>query len=74
VEVAISQRIQCELKVLARLEHVNILPVYGYTYGFGPFRAVVSPWADSGNLTTFLEHEDMALTVVRRFEIVILPI
>ncbi|KAG1735013.1 kinase-like domain-containing protein, partial [Suillus lakei] len=43
--------IRRELRICANLKHKNILPVYGYTYGFGPFIAIVSPWAENGNLT-----------------------
>jgi hypothetical protein len=33
--------------------------------------AIVSPWAENGNLTAYMEREDTAtLTVVRRFQIV----
>ena len=46
------------------------MPVYGFTTSFGPFIAIVSPWAESGNLTAYLEHEKNAsLSVVRRFQI-----
>jgi hypothetical protein len=54
----------------ATLKHRNILPVFGYTYGFGLLMAIVCPWAENGNLTTYLEREGAALTVVRRFKIV----
>ncbi|KAG0703895.1 kinase-like protein, partial [Suillus ampliporus] len=63
------QRIQRELRICASLKHENILPVYGYTSGFGPFLALVSPWAENGNLTTYLEREGATLTLVRRFQI-----
>ncbi|KAG1870906.1 kinase-like domain-containing protein, partial [Suillus subluteus] len=63
------QRIRREIRICARLKHHNILSVYGYTYGFGLFMAIVSPWAESGNLTTYLEREDAHLTMVRRFQI-----
>ncbi|KAG1747625.1 kinase-like domain-containing protein, partial [Suillus lakei] len=56
-----------ELRICANLKHPNTLPVYGYTYGFGPFPAIVSPWAENGNLTAYLEREGAALTLVRRF-------
>jgi serine/threonine protein kinase len=72
--VAILQRIQRELRTSARLHQKNILPVYGYSYGFGRLMAIVTPWAENGDLTTYLEREDTALTVVRRFEIVSLPL
>ncbi|KAG1797210.1 kinase-like domain-containing protein [Suillus subaureus] len=61
------KRIMRELKICANLKHPNILPVYGYTYGFGPFLAIVSPWAENGNLSDYLELEGAALDLVRRF-------
>ncbi|KAG1748383.1 kinase-like protein [Suillus paluster] len=60
---------QHELKICASLEHTNILPVFGYTTGFGLFIAIVSPWAENGNLSTYLAREGEALTLVRRFQI-----
>ncbi|OAX32268.1 kinase-like protein, partial [Rhizopogon vinicolor AM-OR11-026] len=63
------QRIRRELKICLRLKHPNILPVHGYTSGFGPFMAIVSPWADNGNLTTYLESEDTSLTIIKRFQL-----
>ncbi|KAJ8589062.1 kinase-like protein [Rhizopogon salebrosus TDB-379] len=63
------KRIRRELKTCALLEHRNILPVYGWTSGFGPFIAIVSPWAENGNLMTYMEHSGATLTVVRRFQI-----
>jgi hypothetical protein len=68
-EVAILQSIQRELITCARLHHGSIMPVYGYTYGFGQLMAIVSPWAENGNLTTYLQREH-DLTVVRRFRLV----
>ncbi|KAJ8595463.1 kinase-like protein [Rhizopogon salebrosus TDB-379] len=69
IEFATLQRIRRELNTCAGLHHPNILPVYGYTSGFGPFMAIVSPWAENGNLTTYLEREDASLAVVRRLQI-----
>ncbi|KAG2143615.1 kinase-like domain-containing protein [Suillus clintonianus] len=63
------KRIKRELRICANLKHRNILPVYGYTYGFGPFIAIVIPWAENGNLTAYLEREGAALALVRRFQI-----
>ncbi|KAG2101831.1 uncharacterized protein F5147DRAFT_655156 [Suillus discolor] len=36
---------------------------------FGPFPAIVSPWAENGNLTVYLKRQGGALTVVRRFQL-----
>ncbi|KAG1805173.1 kinase-like protein [Suillus subaureus] len=69
VAVKALQRIQRELRICANLKHPNILPIYGYTYGFGPFLAIVSPWAENSNLTVYLEREGAALTLVRRFQL-----
>ncbi|KAG2361764.1 kinase-like domain-containing protein [Suillus spraguei] len=63
------KRIKRELRICAKLQHPNILPVYGYTYGFGPFIAIVSPWAENGNLSDYLDLEGATLTLVRRFKI-----
>jgi len=68
--VVTLQRIQRELMICARLQHRHILPIYGYTYGFGPLKAIVSPWAGKGNLTAYLKHLGAALCLVRRFQIV----
>ncbi|KAG2073651.1 kinase-like protein [Suillus decipiens] len=62
-------RMKRELMICANLNHANILPVHGYTTGFGPFIAIVSPWAESGNLTTYLKREHADLILLRRFEI-----
>ncbi|KAG2042034.1 kinase-like domain-containing protein [Suillus americanus] len=58
-----------ELEICASLKHPDILPIYGYTYGFGPFLAIVSPsWVENGNLTVYLEREGAALALIRRFQ------
>ncbi|KAJ8593174.1 kinase-like protein, partial [Rhizopogon salebrosus TDB-379] len=64
-----TKRIQRELKTCARLQHPNILHVYGYTHGFGLLMAIVCPWAENGNLTTYLERQNTTLTTVKRFQI-----
>ncbi|KAG1719774.1 kinase-like protein [Suillus lakei] len=63
------ERIRRELRTCAKLKHANVLPVYGYTYGFGTLKAIVSPWAENGNLTTYLRNEDASMSVIRRFQI-----
>jgi serine/threonine protein kinase len=64
-----NERIQRELGICASLKHANVLPVYGYTSGFGPFIAIVSRWAENGDLTAYLERKGKTLTVVQRFQI-----
>ncbi|KAG1858631.1 kinase-like domain-containing protein [Suillus tomentosus] len=69
VAVKVLQRIMHELRICANLKHANIVPIYGYTYGFGPFPAIVSRWAEEGNLSDYLKREGAALTLLRKFQI-----
>ncbi|KAG2046582.1 kinase-like protein [Suillus hirtellus] len=66
---SLSFRIKRELGIRAALNHANIVPIYGYTYGFGPFPAIVSRCAEEGNLSDYLKREGAALTLLRKFQI-----
>ncbi|KAG1818661.1 kinase-like domain-containing protein [Suillus subaureus] len=50
-----DKRLRRELIIWQKLIHDNILPLYGVALGFGPFTAMVSPWAKNGSLTSYLE-------------------
>ncbi|KAG2030105.1 kinase-like domain-containing protein [Suillus americanus] len=65
------QRIRREIGNSAGLKHRNILPVYGYSLGFGPLVAIVTPWAENGSLAHYLEHNGETLSTRARFHIVI---
>lgn len=41
-----------------KLQHPNVVPLFGTTSGFGPFPAMVCPWLDNGPLSSYLEHRD----------------
>ncbi|KAN0073841.1 Protein kinase-like domain containing protein [Tylopilus felleus] len=57
-----SKRISRELKVWARLEHECVLPLYGITFDFGKFPAMVCPWLEGGTLSGYLEkHKGLQL-------------
>lgn len=57
-----DKRLRRELIIWGKLIHGNILPLYGVALGFGPFTAMVSPWAKNGSLTTYLEsHRDLLI-------------
>ncbi|KAI9570700.1 kinase-like domain-containing protein [Boletus coccyginus] len=53
-----SKRISRELKVWVRLEHECVLPLYGISYDFGKFPAMVCPWLEGGTLSKYLEHHE----------------
>ncbi|KIK79811.1 hypothetical protein PAXRUDRAFT_160273 [Paxillus rubicundulus Ve08.2h10] len=64
-----SKKLRRELKVWARLEHENIIPLLGVATGFGPFTALVCPWMDSGTLSSYLEHNKEHLALRDRLEL-----
>ncbi|KAF9220662.1 hypothetical protein BS17DRAFT_311708 [Gyrodon lividus] len=49
------KRLFRETEVWKRLKHLNILPLFGVTFGFGPLPALVCPWMDNGTITGHLE-------------------
>ncbi|KIK99378.1 hypothetical protein PAXRUDRAFT_822796 [Paxillus rubicundulus Ve08.2h10] len=61
-----NKRLRRELKVWEKLDHENIMPLWGVASGFGVMLAMVCPWAENGTLTGYLEqHRDLSL--VNRF-------
>ena len=64
------QRIRREIGNSAGLRHRNILPVYGYSLGFGLLVAIVTPCAENGSLAHYLEHRGATLSTRARFWIV----
>ncbi|KAF8834413.1 kinase-like protein, partial [Paxillus ammoniavirescens] len=59
-----------ELKTWLNLDHVNILPLFGTTMGFGRFPAMVCPWLANGSLTSYLERRRDTLNPVERLSLV----
>jgi serine/threonine protein kinase len=62
-----TNRVHRELKVWARLKHNSILPLWGVAKDFGPYIAMVCPWADNGTLTGFLERQQDKLSPQDKF-------
>ncbi|KAG0692157.1 kinase-like protein, partial [Suillus ampliporus] len=63
-------RVRRELKVWGRLKHDSILPLWGVAKKFGPYLAMVCPWADNGALTGFLERQQDTLSLEDKFSLV----
>ncbi|KAF8123455.1 kinase-like domain-containing protein [Boletus edulis] len=59
-----------ELGLLRRLEHSNIIPLLGVTYGFGPILAAILPWMENGTLHSFLKNKGQTLSIVERLNLV----
>lgn len=49
-----------EAMVWRQFKHENLLPFYGVCQLFSPKFAMVSPWMQKGDLTTFLKHDEDA--------------
>ncbi|KAG1867299.1 kinase-like domain-containing protein [Suillus subalutaceus] len=62
-----ANRVRRELKVWERLKHNSILPLWGVADDFGPYLAMVCPWADNGALTGFLELRQYKLSLQDKF-------
>ncbi|KAF9230141.1 kinase-like protein, partial [Melanogaster broomeanus] len=55
-----------EIKVWLNLNHVNIVPLFGTTMDFGRFPAMVCPWLENGQLSSYLERQGNTLTTGER--------
>ena len=66
------QMIRRELGIWRRLEHPNIVPFLGITYGFGRQgnASIVSLWMANGTLGSFVGEHDDRLTIVHRLKLV----
>ncbi|KIJ13858.1 hypothetical protein PAXINDRAFT_13406 [Paxillus involutus ATCC 200175] len=64
------QRYRRETKTWLNLDHINVLPLFGTTMGFGQFPATVCPWLENGSLTSYLGRRDDTLTKVERLTLV----
>ncbi|KAF9241806.1 kinase-like domain-containing protein, partial [Melanogaster broomeanus] len=63
------QAVRHEIDIWAKLKHRNILPLYGVTDHFGPFLALVCPWAENGTLTEYLEKYRTELDLASRLSL-----
>ncbi|KIK92331.1 hypothetical protein PAXRUDRAFT_147561, partial [Paxillus rubicundulus Ve08.2h10] len=61
-----KKRLRREIRVWLNLKHINVLPLFGTTMGFGRFPAMVCPWLKDGTLSSYLERWDDSLTVGQR--------
>lgn len=58
-----------QIHAWAKLEHENILPLYGIVMDFGPIVSIVHPWQDNGTLSTYLSRKYATLTVQDKFKL-----
>ncbi|KAG2108162.1 kinase-like domain-containing protein [Suillus discolor] len=65
----INRKLEREIKIWTGLKHRYILCLRGTATGFGPFRALVSPWMPNGTLNFYLTREKKTLARVDRLRI-----
>jgi hypothetical protein len=59
-----------EIKLWLKLEHENIVPLWGVTDGFGSLPGLVSPWEENGALTGYLQRKHAMLSDDAKFALV----
>ncbi|KAG1906273.1 uncharacterized protein F5891DRAFT_1004786, partial [Suillus fuscotomentosus] len=59
-----------EIKLWLKLEHENIVPLWGVTDGFDSLPALISPWLENGSLTGYLQHKHEMLFDDGKFALV----
>ena len=53
-----------DIRIWMTLTHQYLLPFYGTVEGFGPSRALVSPWMPNGDLKSYLSRVGATLKEV----------
>ncbi|KAG1785071.1 kinase-like domain-containing protein, partial [Suillus plorans] len=56
-----------EITLWLKLEHKNIVPLWGVADGFGSLPALVAPWLENGALTGYLRREHERLSYNKKF-------
>jgi len=64
-----NRRVRRELVVWRRLKHECILPLLGVSRNFGPYPAMICPWADKGALTVYLENQRGVLSYAAKMSL-----
>ncbi|EJD05930.1 kinase-like protein [Fomitiporia mediterranea MF3/22] len=63
------QRLNQELDIWKKLQHVHIVPLYGVVNDMGHYASMVSPWMDNGNASKYFEGQDVQTTLPRRLKL-----
>ncbi|KAG6334650.1 hypothetical protein ID866_4446 [Astraeus odoratus] len=64
-----KKRFHRELGIWKRLDHKNIIPLYGIASGFGFYPAIVCPWAPKGALTNYLQQYYRTLSILDKLRL-----
>ena len=64
------QRLARELSVWKKINHPNILQLYGTVSDFGNYDSMVCPWFENGSVTKYLERRGDLLSMTDRLQLV----
>ncbi|KAG1901162.1 kinase-like domain-containing protein [Suillus fuscotomentosus] len=68
-KLTLTQRLLGDFHARRQLHHENLLPLLGFSHGFGLLPAMVSPWIHNSSLTTYLERHFTELTIEQKLRI-----
>ncbi|KAI3608695.1 hypothetical protein WG66_003719 [Moniliophthora roreri] len=63
------KKLSRELEVWRKLDHPNILTLYGTVSDFGPYESMVCPWHENGSVTRYLERCGDILSMTDRLQL-----
>ncbi|KIJ10903.1 hypothetical protein PAXINDRAFT_16125 [Paxillus involutus ATCC 200175] len=66
-----GKKLRGEVHIWIRLDHPNVLKLYGIADGFAPLPALVSPWVRNGTLTRYLEGPGRDISKEERITILV---
>ncbi|KDQ54702.1 hypothetical protein JAAARDRAFT_401926 [Jaapia argillacea MUCL 33604] len=69
LEEKLQRRLRRELNVWRRLNHENIVPLYGVADDFGPYVSMVCPWLENGSVSKYLERHNDLLSLSQRLQL-----
>ena len=64
------QRLNRELRVWQKLDHENIIPLYGTCMDFGHYVSMVCPWYEKGSIRHHLDTRGLELPLSHRLKLV----
>ncbi|KIM29279.1 hypothetical protein M408DRAFT_121808 [Serendipita vermifera MAFF 305830] len=59
--VTMHKRLRREMDVWWKLDHPNVVPLWGYTDDMGPLPSMISPWYENGNASSYVQKQRLSI-------------
>ncbi|KAF9265052.1 hypothetical protein L218DRAFT_924853 [Marasmius fiardii PR-910] len=69
MEEKMKKRLEKELRVWKKLDHPNVVALYGTVSDFGPYESMVCPWLDNGTVSHYMERCGDILSMTDRLRL-----